>query len=342
MTYKTTVNKNFNGDFSIIIKHHIANGYELQSPIVEDGVKWETDAQGSPGKLTFKLYKDKNNNLSFQEGDMVALKYQDSAAGLIELFNGYIFTKKRSKDGWIEVTAYDQLRYFKNKGTYVYTNKKASDVLKMLASDYKLSLGTIDDTSYVIGSRTEDDQSLLDIMQNALDLTLISSNKRYVLYSHNNKLYLRDAEKLKTDVVINDVVAENFDYTSTIDNEVYNDIELYYDDDKANKRTYYHKEDANNILKWGRLRYTESIQNPANAQDRADKMLKLYNRKNRTIKVTKAFGNYQCRAGASVVVNLNLGDMTVNNYMFIDKATHTFNKNEYRMDLTLSDKEFTA
>lgn len=343
MANETTINKSFNGDFTIVINHKISNGYEIMTPIVEDGVKWETERQGSPGKLTFKVYKEKNSDLNFQEGDTVALKYHDDTDGWKTIFNGYIFTKKRNKDGWIDVTAYDQLRYFKNKATYVYTNKTAGEVVKMIANDYNLRIGTIDNTNYVIGSRVEDNQSLFDIVQNALDLTIISTTKLYVLYADGGKLYLRDAEKLKTNVVINDAVAKDFDYTSSIDEETYNEIELFYDNDETNKREYYNAVDTTNMGKWGRLRYTESIQNPANAKDRANKMLQLYNRKTRKLKVKEAFGDYRCRAGASVIVNLDLGDTTVSNYMLIEKATHTFKKGEYRMDLTLGGTtEFTA
>ena len=339
----TTVDKNFDGEFTVLINHKTGSGYELLTPVVEDGVKWETDRQGSPGKLTFRLYSAKNKEVNFQEGDTVALKYQGSGGSPVMVFNGYIFTKKRNKDGWIDVTAYDQLRYFKNKATYVYTNKKASDLVKMIANDYNLQLGTIANTSYVIGNRVEDNQSLFDIIQNALDLTLVSTNNMYVLYSDNNKLHLRDAMDMKTNVVINESVAEDFDYTSTIDEETYNEIELFYDNDETNKREYYNATDTNNMGKWGRLRYTESIQNPANAKDRAKKMLKLYNRKNKKLKVTNAFGDYRCRAGASVIVELDLGDTQVSNYMLIEKATHIFKKNEYRMDLTLGGTtEFTA
>lgn len=343
MADKVEINHDFNGNFEIVITHKLDNGYELITPIVEDGVKWETDRQGSPGKLTFKVYQDKNGNLEFQEGDGVALKYQNSEKDWLLVFSGYIFTKKRSKDGWIEVTAYDPLRYFKNKATYTYTNKKASDIVKMIANDFKLSTGTIDDTSYVIGSRVEDNQSLFDIVQNALDLTLISSTKMYVLYADNNKICLRDINNMKTNVVINESVAENFDYTSSIDSETYNEIELFYDNDETNKREYYNAVDAKNVGNWGRLRYTESIQNPTNATDRAKKMLQLYNRVNRKLQVKGAFGNVECRAGASVIVTMDLGDMNVSNYMLIEKATHTFKKGEYRMDLTLGGTaEFTA
>lgn len=342
MASQTYVNKNFDGDFRVVINHKIKNGYESIVPLVEDGVKWETDRQGSPGKLTFKVYSPTNNSVNFQEGDVAILQYKGGDTWA-NLFVGYVFVKKRSKNDWIDVVAYDALRYLKNKATYVYTNKKASDLIKMIANDYHLATGTIESTGYVIGSRVEDDQSLFDIIQNALDLTLISTNNLYVLYVDNGKVCLRDANNMKTNVVIDESVAEDFEYTSTIDDDVYNEIELYYDNEDTNKREYYHAYDATNISNWGRLRYTESVSNPANIQDRVKKMLKLYNRKNRKLTVKSAFGNPECRAGASVIVQLNLGDLKVANYMLIEKATHTFSKNQYRMDLTLGGTtEFTA
>lgn len=346
MADKYTIDKNFNGKFDVVIKHWLNRSedeYSLQYPILEDGVKWETDRVGSPAKLTFKVYKDKNGGLDFQEGDDVTLRWNDGFnVGWNALFDGVIFTKSRNKNGWIDVTAYDRLRYFKNKDSKVYTNKKANELLKELCDKYKLTTGTVEETNYRIGSRSEDNQSIFDIVQNALDLTLISGGKMYILYADSSGICLRDAENLKTNVVINDSVAEDFDYESTIDDGVYNDIQLYYDNDKTNKREWYPDSDIVNINNWGLLTYTESIQNPANAKDRAKTMLKLYNKKGRTLKVKNAFGVPTCRAGASVIVNLELGDIEVNNYMMIEKATHVFKKDQYRMDLTLSDKEFSV
>lgn len=330
----TKVTQKFNGNISITIKHLTENGYDLITPIVEDGVKWETERQGSPGKLTFKLYSHKNKGVNFEEGDAVVLTYKDNDSN-VTLFNGYVFTKKRSKNGWINVTAYDQLRYFKNKMTHVYTEKKASDLINTIASQYNFKVGKIDDTGYTIAERVEDDQSIFDILQNALDLTLIYTGKMYVLYADNGKICCRNAENLKTDVVINKSVASDFEYTSSIDEETYTEVELYYDNDETNKREYYRAYDSTNMSRWGRLRLTENIQNRSNAPEKVKQQLSLYNRKTRKLTVKEAFGDYRCRAGASVIVDLDLDDITVNNYMLIEKATHTFKNGEYRMDLTL-------
>jgi hypothetical protein len=206
LAIKTIVDKNFNGDFKIKIYHRTKTGHEEITPIVEDGVKWETERKGSPGKLTFKLYSAKNQEVNFQEGDEVKLYFYIDGKGWVVLFYGFIFTKKRDKDGWIDVTAYDFLRYFKNKDTYVGVNKTAADVVKEIANNYKLRIGVIEKTPYVISKLCELDQSLFDIALDTIDETLMGSGKLYVLYADGNGICLRNAENMKTDLIINESV----------------------------------------------------------------------------------------------------------------------------------------
>lgn len=112
------------------------SGKKAYIPVIEEGVEWSTERRSIPGKLTFKVVKD--STINFQEGAAVRLKLNNQP-----VFYGFVFTKKRSKDQIITVTAYDQLRFLKNKDTYVYENKTASQLLKMIASDFKLNTGTI-------------------------------------------------------------------------------------------------------------------------------------------------------------------------------------------------------
>lgn len=323
-------------EFKILIRHVVDGKIQYQTPVIEEGVTWETERQGSPGKLTFKCFKGAGDRidkaLNFQEGDEVRL-YKDNTI----IFRGYIFTKSRNKDGWISVTAYDQLRYFKNKDTYVYSKKKANEVLKMIIDDYKLNSGTIQDTGYVITNRVEDNQTLFDIIQNAIDITVLETGKQFVLYDDAGKLCFKDvaSEDMRLDLIIMDESVEDMDYSSSIDDSTYNEIELYYDNDETNRRELYVAKDSDNISTWGRLRYTESIQTPTNAANRAKTMLKLYNQKTRKLQIKGAFGDVRCRGGSSVIVSLGLGDINVNNYMVVDKVTHTFKNNHHTMDLTL-------
>ena len=71
------------------------------------------------------------------------------------VFFGFVFKQNRSKDQIITVTAYDQLRYLKNKDTKVYEGKTAAQFVKMIADDFALNVGTLEDTGFVIESRVE-------------------------------------------------------------------------------------------------------------------------------------------------------------------------------------------
>ena len=137
----------------------IQHNSKLYQPIVKEGIQWTTERSGSPSMLKFTVIKD--DVIAFQEGDPVRLKVDGK-----NVFFGFIFVKKRNKDHHIEVTAYDQLRYLKNKDTYVYENKTASQLIQMIANDFELNLGSVEPTKYVIPSRVEDDQSLRTFLDN--------------------------------------------------------------------------------------------------------------------------------------------------------------------------------
>lgn len=314
----------------------IQNGQTVVQPSVEDGISWETDRKGSPGKLSFTVIKDQG--IEFEEGNPVSLIVNGSP-----IFFGFIFSRKRDKKHQIQVTCYDQLRYLiLNKDTYVYENKTASSLLQMVAGDFGLETGAVDDTGYVIASRTEDNQSLYDIIQNAMDLTLINTGALHVLYDDFGKLSLQNIESLKTDVLIDEETGENFDYSSSIDKLSYNKIKLVYDNEETGARDIYMTSDNQNQNKWGVLQYFEKITEGTGGQAKAEALLKLYDKPTRTLKLTGCIGSAKVRAGAGVVVQLDLGDVLLQNYMVVEKAKHVFERNHWYMDLSLRGGEFTG
>lgn len=305
----------------------------MYAPIVQEGVEWQTERVGTPGKLTFKVLKD--DKLDITEGNNVIFK-----DGNDNIFNGFIFTKKRDKDGIITITAYDQLRYFKNKDTYVYENKTASQVIEMIAKDFRLQTGGITDTKYKIASRVEDDQTLFDIAQNALDVTLTNTNTMYVLFDDYGKLTLKALADMNVDLIIDETSGENYDYTSTIDEQTYNQIKLYRDNEDTGKRDVWIAKHSENINKWGVLQLSESIEAGENGKAKADALLKLYNAKTRKLSLSNIKGDNRVRAGSMVVVMLDLGDVKVQSYMLVESCKHTYKHDEHMMNLTVRGGEF--
>ncbi len=318
-----------------VVELLIQHGSEVYQPAVEEGITWSTERKNAPGQLTFKVVKD--SVLNFTEGDAVRLKVNGKG-----VFYGFVFKKKRDKGELIQVTAYDQLRYLKNKDTYVYTNKTASELVKMIAADFKLNTGTIEDTKFKIPSRVESNTSLFDIIGNALDLTIQNTKTMYVLHDDFGKLTLKGLDKMKLDILIDEETGENFDYTSSIDDSTYNKIKLTFDNEKTGKRDVYITQSGANINQWGVLQYYDILKEGENGQAKADALLALYNSKTRNLSIKNAFGDVRVRAGSMIVVMLNLGDINVKNYMLVEKCKHEFKESEHLMTLTLRGGEFVA
>lgn len=315
----------------------IVHNNTFYRPVVLEDIEWETERKGYPSKLTFTVLEEDWSE-KFEHGDAVRFYYDGN-----KVFFGFLFKFERNKDGQLKCTAYDQLRYFKNKHTYQYTNKRADQLVTMIAKDFELNTGTLETTSYVIGARLEDDQSLFDIVQNALDLTVMNTGDLYVLYDDFGALTLKNIESMKTDVLIDDSTANDYDYTFSIDDQTYNRIVLFYDNDETNTRETYIKYSESTMNKWGVLQYTENLQTSVNATKKAEQLLNLYNKRSESLKVKGVCGDIRCRAGASCYCKLSFGDRNVDNYMVIEKATHKFNLDHYTMDLTLvGANRFTA
>lgn len=311
----------------------IQNGDKVYEPVTEEGIEWETERKCVPGKLTFKLFTD--SILDFTEGNIVKLVVDGT-----NVFYGYVFTKERNKDGMIAVTAYDQLRYLKNKDCYVYPKAMtASELIKALAADYQLTVGEIEDTEYIIQKRVEDNATLFDIIQTALGLTLDNKKKLYVLYDDFGKLTLKNIESMLLDLLIDADSAENFSYSSSIDRNTYNRIKLFYNNKNTGAREIYPAQDSANIAQWGVLQYCESVQEQTNGQAKANALLGLYNMKSRSLSIDNAFGDVRVRAGNSIGVQLNLGDIVVNKRMLVEKVKHVWSNKYHSMNLSLKGRD---
>ncbi|MBC5786738.1 MULTISPECIES: XkdQ/YqbQ family protein [Clostridiaceae] len=311
------------------------HGETVYMPCIKEKITWQTERKGVPGTLTFTVIPD--STLMLEEGDPVMLKVDDA-----NLFYGFVFKKKSKEDKAIEVTAYDQLRYLKNKDTYVYSNKTAGEVIQMIADDFNMQTGVLENTGYRIASRIEENTTLFDIIQNALDVTMQNTGQIYVLYDDFGKIALKNIASMQLNLLIDNETAKSYDYTSSIDDNTYNRIKLTFDNEKTGKRDVYIAQDSNHMNAWGVLQYFETLQEGENGAAKADALLSLYNSKTRNLSISNALGDNKVRAGCMLPVILDLGDVQVKNMMLVEKCKHTFNDNEHYMDLTLRGGEFVA
>lgn len=302
-------------------------------PVVLDQVTWSLERQGTPGKLSFSILQDKAR--MFEEGSRVCL--QEDGTGL---FYGFIFDMKTGRDGKISITAYDQLRYLKNKDTYMYENKTASEVIRMIAGDFNLDVGNLADTGHKIAVRSEPDKTLFDIILNAVALTMMATNQMFIFYDDYGKLTLKNVTDMKVDTMIRADTAGDYDYSSGIDGETYNQVKVSIDNDETGKREIYLVKHSENINAWGILQHYKKAEKGENGQALAEQLLTRYNNKTRKLSVKNALGDSRVRVGSLVPVLLDLGDTMINNYMLAEKVTHNWKGALHTMDLTLRGGDF--
>ncbi len=304
------------------------------SQLVAD-VTWKTSRIGKAGSLSFTLIKnspDQDQSFKYSNGDIVYVQMQDGT----KVFYGYIFSIDGGKDEAIKITCYDQLRYLMASDTYVFSNVTASEVVRQIATDFRLKLGRIDDTGYMIPGMSEDNQKLMDIICKALDLTLINTGKNYVFFDDFGALSVRNVEDFLLDFIIGDnSLMTDYSHRVSIDSDTYNVIKLYRDNKETGKREIYQAHDSVNMAKWGVLQLYQSVDENMNFAQ-IDEMLKalsaLKNRETKSLKI-EAIGDIRVRAGR--YVRIMIEEYGINQPFLVDECTHSFDGVNHMMSLEL-------
>lgn len=312
----------------------IQNGSTVYIPPVLEEAKIQSERRNSPGSIEFSFV---DTGIFITEGNPVRFKEENRI-----VFYGFIFKIKRDKSSIVKVTAYDQIRYLKNKDSLVYQNKTAGEVVRLIAANYGLNPGNIADTVWKIASRVEDNTSLLDIIGNALDLTVQNTGNMYILHDDSGKLNLTFLGDMYVPIVIDAETGQNFAYESSIDSDTYNKIKLVYDNEEAGKREVYIAQDSSRINAWGMLQYFDTIQKGENGQAKAAALLQLHNKPTKTLSIKGVAGDSRVRGGSLLYVQLDLGDARIQNLMLVEKCTHKYGESTHTMDLTLVGGDFSG
>nr|WP_168121132.1 hypothetical protein [Paenibacillus sp. HB172176] len=297
-------------------------------------ITWKTSRFGKPGSLDFTLIKNalyQEQAFTYSNGDIVTFRKDGR-----NVFKGYIFGIGGGREEKVSVKCYDQIRYLLNKDTYVFENVKASDVLRLIAADFNLQTGYIDDTGYLIPTMSEDGQTLLDIVTKALDLTLINANRNYVLYDNFGSLEIRNIESLLLEFIIgDDSLMTDYQLDTSIDKDTYNFFKLYKDNKDTGKREVFIAKDSVNMAKWGTLQLYQSVNenmNTAQINEMLTQLSTIKNRESRTLKLN-ALGDINVRAGCYVPVTIEEYD--IKQPFIVEDCTHRFSGSDHTMQLEL-------
>lgn len=292
-------------------------------------VTWTTNRTGSPGTLKFTI--NKAGDLSFVEGDTVRFSVDGEL-----VFYGWVFTKSKDRWGVIDVTCYDRLRYLKNSASYAFYDLTAGDMIRQMAADMQVDVSEIEDTGYALPSLIEQDQSCLDIAQAALEQTLLNTGNIYVLYDDGYGLSLRQPANMISPVMIGErSLLTDYTYKTDIDQQTYNSVKLVRPNEQTGRKDVFIAMDSANIQRWGLLQLTQSVDgavNDAQVAAQAEATLSYYNRRLRTLSVS-SLGVPGVRAGSMVYMHVpNLGDIDLDQYVLLEKVTHTWENNDHTME----------
>lgn len=292
-------------------------------------VTYTTNRTGDPGKLEFTL--NKSGNISFFEGDVVRF----SVDGTL-IFYGWIFTK--SKDRWdvITVTCYDRMRYLKASASYAFYDQTAGEIIRQIAQDFQLDVSELEDTGYKIPSLIEEEQTCLDIIEEAVQQTLLNTGKVYIFFDDGNGLSLKEAGNMISQVMIGDKsLLTDYTYKTDIDEQTYNSVKLARPNEETGRADVFVAQDSANIGRWGLLQLYQTVDgdvNDAQVKAQAEATLEYYNKRQRTLSVS-SLGVVGLRAGQMILMRVQgLGDISLDRFVLLEKVTHTFENDTHTMD----------
>jgi hypothetical protein len=137
-----------------------------------------------------------------------------------------------------------------SEGDRVSVSGTASELLRRIAVGHRLEVGRVDDTGVVLPEIVEDNKTLADVIHNAL----------------------RKTEEMGG--------GTGFLRTISIDKDTYNNVKLVRD--TKNGREFFTASDAGNQAQWGKLQYLAKADEEEDAQAKANSLLNLYNKEQRT------------------------------------------------------------
>lgn len=316
----------------VIIDNKNGNMWDISEIVT--GIQWKTSRFGGAGSLDFTLIKNaiyQATAFTYKNGDIVKVKKDGK-----NVFYGYIFSIDGGRDEDVKIKAYDQLRYLQANDTYKFVGQTAGAIIKRIASDFKLKVGSIADTKYKIPTMLEDNKKLLDIIYKALDLTIINTGSNYVFFDDFGSLTLKNVKDMLVDFYIGEgSLLTNYSVKSSIDSDTYNQVVLYKDNEKTKKREKFVARDSVNIKKWGLLQLYQSVDqnmNDAQINKMLDSIAKVKNRESKSIKI-EAIGDIRIRAGS--YVRILISEYGINQPFLVDSCTHSFDGVDHTMSLEL-------
>lgn len=281
------------------------------------------------GQLSCILQKDPNNLLKLSNGSIVSF-----IVDKVGFFYGYIFKIGTDADSNYKITAYDQMRYLKNSDVYMFKGMTSSEIFAKICNDYGLKYKIKVPSFYKPEAYLFDNKTLYAIIKRGIDLSNINEKAQFFVLDRFGVLTWSELSYEKTNIQLGDnSLVTSFTYERSIDDEVYNKVKFYRDNENTGKRDIWIVKDSDNIKRWGTLQFLKKADDNLNSsqiKERAQNYLKVKNREKETFKLS-AEGIPQLVAGRGIKAVISREN--INKWMWIKSSTHTFTKDTHTMDL---------
>lgn len=263
-------------------------------------------------------------------GDKVTFRYKNDLR-----FIGIVFKVDLSSDGTLSLTAYDSNVYLaKSNDNRIFLNKKASEIIRILAKDFGIPIGDIADTGFVIPYLKFQNKTLYDMVLTSLTLTRNQTGKRFFIGNSAGKLTLFEGAKVSKRYVFKD--RENLisaSYSQSIE-DTKTQIKVI-GGKKGKETTVIVKDDAKR-QKYGVLQIVEVLDEkatPSQVKQRAATLLKQKSTVFEQLSV-EVLGVPEVDVGTPVYISNQMTN--TNGAYFVTMVKHSYTSGLHTMSLELT------
>lgn len=305
---------------------------------------WELE--GNAGTMNISYVQD--NNLNIVEGDIVSLKVDG-----VNLFYGWVFKKTISAYDSVKLKVYDIKRYLAYKDVDVTGNETINQLFVRVCKMMNIKHRVVHTSNYMLPGKIHDGESYNNMLQYAIDQTLIGTGLRFCIRPNGDTLELIECSKMLKDVVIGDKsLLTDFEFNTDIENtytafKVQREVASQGQKKKKQELSETQKillrktlvaQNAENVKKWGVLQYydkKDSKWTDVQLARHLELLQAAYGKQTKKLKV-EALGHTDCIPGNMIpllITDLQQEKVAQGTYALITGATHTISHNDYTMSL---------